>query len=268
MEAAAEMNHDPVTLEVADGVARLTLNRPDRMNTIDLNVARALAEAALQLDSRDDVRVVLLGGSGKTFCGGGDLKSFAEIGDGLPGHLREVTTHLHAAMTILSRIDAPIVAAVRGSAAGAGLGLVCAADVVIAAESTKFAFAYSAIGFTPDGGTSWNLPRLVGLRKAQELALTNRVIDAAEAERIGIVTTVVGDDELEAAADALVDKLAVAPTHALGITKRLLRATYDVSYEERLAVESVELSRSAGTPDGREGVAAFLEKRSPKFEGR
>lgn len=268
MEAATPVSTDVVTLDVADGVARLTLNRPDCMNTIDLGVARALADAALQLDSRTDVRVVLLSGAGKVFCGGGDLKSFAAVGDDLPAHLREVTTYLHAAMTILSRLDSPIVAAARGSAAGAGLGLVCASDIVLAAEATKFAFAYSAIGYTPDGGTSWNLPRLVGLRKAQELALTNRVIDAAEAERIGIVTTVVADNELDATVNELVTKLATGPTHALGVTKRLLRTTYDVSYEERLAVESVELSRSAGIADGREGVAAFLEKRAPKFEGR
>ncbi|HVT20337.1 MAG TPA: enoyl-CoA hydratase-related protein, partial [Mycobacteriales bacterium] len=146
-------------------------------------------------------------------------------------------------------------------------GLVCASDIVVAAASTKFAFAYSAIGLTPDGGTSWNLPRLVGLRKAQELALTSRVIDSAEAERIGIVTTVVPDGELDAAVESVVAKIATAPTRALGVTKRLLRTTYDVTYEERLAVESTELSGAAGTPDGREGIAAFLAKRNPSFEG-
>jgi 2-(1,2-epoxy-1,2-dihydrophenyl)acetyl-CoA isomerase len=139
---------------------------------------------------------------------------------------------------------------------------------VIAAASTRFAFAYSAIGLTPDGGTSWSLPRLVGLRKAQELALTNRVLDADEAERIGIVTTVAADEDLDATADALVTRLALAPTRALGVTKRLLRTTYDVAFEERLAVESVELSNSAGASDGREGIAAFLEKRKPGFTGR
>lgn len=262
------MSTDAVRLSVADGIARLTLNRPERMNTIDLGVARLLGDAALQLSRTPDVRVVVLSGAGKAFCGGGDLKSFADFGEDLAGHLREVTTHLHAAMTVLARLDAPIVAAVRGSAAGAGLGLVCAADLVIATASTKFAFAYSALGFTPDGGTSWNLPRLVGLRKAQELALTNKVIDATEAERIGIVTTVVGDDDLDASVEEVVTRLATAPTHALGVTKRLLRTTYDVSYEERLAVESAELSHSAGTPDGREGLAAFLEKRPPSFKGR
>ncbi|HVV77200.1 MAG TPA: enoyl-CoA hydratase-related protein [Mycobacteriales bacterium] len=261
------MSSSPVTVDVANGIARLTLNRPDRLNTIDLSVAKGLAESALQLSADAGVRVVLLGAAGPTFCGGGDLKSFAAFGDDLPAHLREVTTHLHAAMTVLSRLDAPIVAAVRGSAAGAGLGLVCAADIVVAAESTKFAFAYSAIGFTPDGGTSWTLPRLVGLRTAQELALTNRVVDAAEAERIGLVTSVVAEASLDDTAADLAAKLAAGPTNALGVTRRLLRTTYDVSHEERLAVESVELSRSAGTPDGREGVAAFLEKRRPDFTG-
>jgi 2-(1,2-epoxy-1,2-dihydrophenyl)acetyl-CoA isomerase len=267
MEAAAAVSDAPVAVEVVDGIGRLTLNRPDRLNTIDLAVARALDDAAHQLSHDGGVRVILLSGAGKTFCGGGDLKSFADIGEDLPAHLREVTIHLHAALTMLAQIDAPIVAAVRGSAAGAGLGLVCAADVVIAAESTKFAFAYSAIGLTPDGGTSWGLPRLVGLRKAQELALTNQVISAGEAERIGLVTSVVADDDLDGTVEARVAKLAVAPTHALGVTKRLLRTTYDVTLEDRLAVESFELSRSAGTADGREGIAAFLDKRAPRFEG-
>jgi 2-(1,2-epoxy-1,2-dihydrophenyl)acetyl-CoA isomerase len=261
------VSESPVTVEVAGGIGRLTLNRPERLNTIDLAVAQGLDAAAQQLSHDGGVRVILLSGAGKTFCGGGDLKSFAEIGEDLPAHLRDVTAHLHAALTALSRIDAPIVAVVRGSAAGAGLGLVCAADIVIAAASTRFAFAYSAIGLTPDGGTSWSLPRLVGLRKAQELAFTNRVIDAAEAERIGIVTTVVPDAEVGAAADDLAVRLAAAPTHALGVTKRLLRTAYDVPLEDRLAVEAFELSRSAGTADGREGIAAFLDKRPPIYEG-
>lgn len=261
------MSESPVTVEVAGGIGRLTLNRPERLNTIDLAVAQGLDAAAQQLSHDGGVRVILLSGEGKTFCGGGDLKSFAEIDEDLPAHLRDVTAHLHAALTALSRVDAPIIAAVRGSAAGAGLGLVCAADIVIAAASTRFAFAYSAIGLTPDGGTSWSLPRLVGLRKAQELAFTNRVIDAAEAERIGIVTTVVPDAEVGAAADDLAVRLAAAPTHALGVTKRLLRTAYDVPLEDRLAVEAFELSRSAGTADGREGIAAFLDKRPPIYEG-
>jgi 2-(1,2-epoxy-1,2-dihydrophenyl)acetyl-CoA isomerase len=261
------VSESPVTVEVAGGIGRLTLNRPERLNTIDLAVAQGLDAAAQQLSHDGGVRVILLSGEGKTFCGGGDLKSFAEIDEDLPAHLRDVTAHLHAALTALSRVDAPIIAAVRGSAAGAGLGLVCAADIVIAAASTRFAFAYSAIGLTPDGGTSWSLPRLVGLRKAQELAFTNRVIDAAEAERIGIVTTVVPDAEVGAAADDLAVRLAAAPTHALGVTKRLLRTAYDVPLEDRLAVEAFELSRSAGTADGREGIAAFLDKRPPIYEG-
>ncbi|HWC33583.1 MAG TPA: enoyl-CoA hydratase-related protein [Mycobacteriales bacterium] len=262
------MSESPVTLDIAAGIARLTLNRPERLNTIDLAVARELAAAALTLSGDPAVRVVLLSGAGPTFCGGGDLKSFAATGDDLPGHLREVTTHLHAALTVLTRSDPPVVAAVRGSAAGAGLGLVCAADLAVAAESTRFAFAYNAIGLTPDGGTSWTLPRLVGLRKAQELALTNKVIGAAEAMQLGIVTTVAPDDELDAAVEDLVGKLAAAPTRALGVTKRLLRTSYGEAFEQRLAVESAELSTAAGSPDGREGIAAFLEKRPPTFNGR
>lgn len=255
-------------LRVEAGIAHLTLNRPDRLNAIDLDMAQALAAAALQISHDRNVRVVLITGAGRAFCGGGDLKSFAATGDNLPGHLREVTTHLHAALTLLHRSDPPIVVGVQGSAAGAGLGLVCAADLVVAAETARFAFAYSAIGLTPDGGTSWGLPRLVGLRRAQELALTNRTIDAHEAMAMGLVTTVVTDAGLEPALDDLARSLAAAPTRALGVTKRLLRTAYDEPLEQRLAVEAAELSRSAATADGRAGIVAFLDKQTARFEGR
>jgi 2-(1,2-epoxy-1,2-dihydrophenyl)acetyl-CoA isomerase len=149
-----------VLLDVSDGVARLTLNRPDAANGIDLAMANALLAHALDLRGRSDVRVIVLSGAGKRFCAGGDVHSFAGAED-VEGHLRAITLSLHSAITLLAGNDAPVIAAVQGSAAGAGLGLVASSDLVIAAESTKFVMAYTGIGLTPDGSTTYFLPRLI-----------------------------------------------------------------------------------------------------------
>ncbi|MEZ5215446.1 MAG: enoyl-CoA hydratase-related protein [Ilumatobacteraceae bacterium] len=258
---------EPVLLDVADGIARLTLNRPDAANSLDLPMARGLLDAARALRHRDDVRVVLLRGAGARFCAGGDVPSFAEADDP-SGHIRQVTLPLHDAISLLSRLDAPIVASVQGSAAGAGLGLVLGADLVLAAASTKFVMAYTAIGLTPDGSSSWYLPRIVGLRRAVELTLTNRVLTAAEAESYGIVTRTVADEALDDETEALVRQLAVGPTRALGAAKRLLAGAMTTTLESHLATESEAITAAAATADGREGLASFREKRKPSFLGR
>ncbi len=186
-----------VLLDIDDaGIARLTLNRPDAANGIDTSLARALLAAAEELAERSDVRVVVLTGAGARFCGGGDVRSFAGADD-TAALLREITGPLHRAIELLTALPAPIVAAVQGSAAGAGMGLVAASDLVVSAASSKFVMAYTGIGLTPDGSTTWFLPRLVGYRRAVELALTNRVLSAAEAREIGLITEVVDDDALE-----------------------------------------------------------------------
>ena len=159
--------------EVVDGVGHLTLARPERGNAIDLTMARELAAVTAAWSVDPTVRCVLLRGDGATFCVGGDLRSFAAEPD-LPAHLLEVTDPFHAAVSRLARMPAPVVAAVQGSAAGGGLSLALAADVVLAAETSRFVVAYTAIGLTPDGSGSWMLPRLVGLRRALDLTLTNR----------------------------------------------------------------------------------------------
>lgn len=255
-------------MSIDAGVAHLTLDRPDRLNTIDLPLAKDLLAAALRCAHGEQVRAVLLDGAGAAFCAGGDLKAFAAEEANLPGHLRDVTAHLHAALAIFARLDAPVVAAVHGAAAGAGLGLVCAADVVLAAESARFVFAYTDLGLSPDAGTSWWLPRLVGRRTAMAMAMERRPLSAAEAQRAGLVTRVVPDDTLAEEAAALAGRLAAGPTRALGTTKRLLAAAWDRSYDEQLAAESELLSDLAATVDGAEGLAAFVEHRAPRFLGR
>ena len=198
------------------------------------------------------------------FCGGGDLKGFAGRDD-LPTHLREILGPLHVAITQLVRGDAPVVAAVQGSAAGAGIGLVGASDLVVAGESAKFVMAYTGVGLTPDGSSSWFLPRLVGLRRALELTLTNRVLSAAEALDWGLITEVVPDDELTAEAEALAARLAAGPAPALAAAKRLLHTSLEETLETHLAREAEAISAASGTPEGQEGVAAFVEKRPPVF---
>jgi 2-(1,2-epoxy-1,2-dihydrophenyl)acetyl-CoA isomerase len=259
---------ETLRLEVGDGVAHLELNRPEAANAITLELARELDVVSRLLREDLSVRAVLLSGAGKMFCGGGDVKTFAGRGPDLPAHLREVTTFLHTAISRLVRCDAPVIAAVQGSAAGAGLGLVAAADLVFAAESARFVMAYTGIGLTPDGSSTWFLPRLVGVRRALELTLTNRALTAPEALEWGLVNRVVPDDQLSAEARALAAQLAVGPTRSYGAAARLIRQSLDETLESQMERESEVLSEAAARPDAIEGLAAFVEKRPPRFTGR
>jgi 2-(1,2-epoxy-1,2-dihydrophenyl)acetyl-CoA isomerase len=261
------MDYETIILEQRGGVAHLTLNRADAANGINLTMAEELCDAATRLADDPGVRAVLLSGAGARFCGGGDVKHFATLGDGLAHHLREITVPLHAAVSQLVRLDAPVVAAVHGSAAGAGVGLMAGADIVIAAESTKIVLAYTGIGLTPDCGSSWFLPRIVGVRRALELALTNRVLSAEEALAWGLVTTVVPDDECAAAGLALAEQLAAGPTLAFGGTKRLLHGSLEHTLDQHLVLETEEIARAARTADSAEGVTGFADKRAPSFRG-
>jgi 2-(1,2-epoxy-1,2-dihydrophenyl)acetyl-CoA isomerase len=254
-----------VALEVSDGVARLTLDRPDVRNTISLELARDLHHATEELAANESVRAVLLSGRGDTFCAGGDLKSFHAQKD-MASHIHEVTSYLHPAIENLDHLHAPIVSAVRGAAAGAGLGLACVADIVLASTTARFVSAYTKIGLTPDGSTSWWLPRLVGLRRALELTLTNRVLDAEEACDWGIVTRVVDDDQLDKEAEAIVAELASGATSAFAGARRLIRDSLQRdNIAEHLTAEQDVIVVAAEQNNAREGISAFLEKRPPTF---
>ena len=249
-----------------DGVATLTLARPEAGNAIDLQLAKDLNEVttAWSLDRR--VRAVLITGEGKNFCVGGDLNSFAAQPDvGL--HVTDITTYLHAANSRLIRLAAPVIVAVQGSAAGAGMSLVASADIVLAGASSKYVMAYTGIGYTPDGSGTWSLPRVVGMRRALELVLTNRRLTAEEAAADGLVTRVVADEALADEAVAVARTLAAGPTGAFGAAKRLLWASLGNDLETQLVLETQSLATAANSADGREGVAAFLEKRAAEFRG-
>jgi len=253
--------------EVKDHVARITFNRPEAANALDLAMGRDLMHASIQASEDRAVRAVIITGAGKMFSGGGDLKSFAAQGDGLPAHLKEVALYLHAAISRFVRMDAPLIAAVNGSAGGAGMSLCLFADLVLAAESAKFTLAYTRAGLSPDGGSTYFLPRIVGLRRALELALTNRVLTAKEALEWGIVTRVVPDSELQAEAQALASQLASGATRAFGAARRLLHHSFGESLETQMELEAQAIADQARTRDAREGIAAFIAKRKASFTG-
>lgn len=256
----------PLHLEIVDAIATITLCRPDIGNAIDLPLARALLDAAIAVEIDPGVRCVVVTGAGKLFCAGGDVAVMGGAGPALPAVLTELIATLHAAMTRLAKMAKPLVTLINGPAAGAGMSLALAGDVVLAARAAHFTAAYGAIGLTADGGLSWLLPRLVGLRKAQDIMLTNRRIKADEAEAIGLVTRVVDDAALTEEGAAMARRLAEAPTAALGASRALLSQSFETGLETQLDRELRSMAL-AGAGEAREGIAAFLARRPPNFKG-
>lgn len=258
-----------VLVDLEDGVAHVRLNRPDASNGMNVPFLKALFEALMKVHGEPRARAVLLTGEGPHFCAGGDVKAFAAQGERLPDYLREATTWLGGCASALTRLEAPVVAAVHGYAAGGGgFGLVCAADLVVAGESARFLLGATRVGMAPDAGGSVTLARIVGLRKAMEIALTNPTLTAAQALELGIVNRVVADDAVRAEGMAWARDLAQGATRALAATKRLLWDGIGSTVEARLPDESRTVSELSGTTDAREGLAAVLEKRRPKFSGQ
>ena len=255
-----------VSLTIDAGLARLTLDRPDAANTINDEVARDLRAAVIEISLDDSVRAVLLSGAGRFFCGGGDLRAFHAAGDGLPEMIANTTIDLHAAVGRLAALDAPVVAAVQGAAGGAGLSLVAASDLVVAGESTVFRMGYTAAGLAPDGSSSFYLSRVVGLRRAMDMALTNRPVDAVTAEAWGLVNRVVPDDEVHSEAEQLARQLVSGARVALAEAKRLMILGANSALEEAMERESLAITDAARTSDAREGISAFLDKRRPQFD--
>jgi 2-(1,2-epoxy-1,2-dihydrophenyl)acetyl-CoA isomerase len=262
------MQFQTLLFDIQERVAHITLNRPEAANAINLELAKDLMHALMKCDEDPLIRAVLIKGAGPMFCAGGDVKRFAEKGENLPYYLKQITAHLHVAMSYLVRMDPPVVAAVHGSAAGAGMSLACACDMTLAADSARFTMAYTRVGLTPDGGATYTLTRVVGIKRTLELALTNRLLSAEEALNWGIVTRVLPEKDLIKEATALAGRLAVGPTKAFGSTKRLLQSGLTESFEGQMKNESRSISEIARTADGREGVRAFVEKRKPKFKGQ
>jgi 2-(1,2-epoxy-1,2-dihydrophenyl)acetyl-CoA isomerase len=262
------MSYTYLVYEVKDGVGLILLNRPEDGNAITLQMAGELLDATLRCDEDPGVRAVVLTGSGKMFCAGGDLKAFAAQGDGVSSYMKQVTQVFHAAISRLNWMTAPVIGAINGTAAGGGLSLALATDIAIAAASAKFTMAYTKVGLVPDGASTYFLARLVGLRRAKEMVLLNPVLSAQQALEWGLINRVVADEQVLPAALEMARQLAQGPTRSFGETKRLILAGATESLESQMEKESRAIAAMVASADGREGMAAFLDKRTPEFTGQ
>jgi 2-(1,2-epoxy-1,2-dihydrophenyl)acetyl-CoA isomerase len=262
------MDYQSLTLERKDSVATITLNRPDAFNALNLAMGRDLFHASIEVDEDPDVRCVVVTGTGKAFCAGGDVKDFVENLPRVGALVKELTTYLHGAVSRFCRSDKPVIMAINGVAAGGGLSLALSGDLVVATESARLTMAYSKIAATPDGSSSYFLPRLIGLRRTMELYFTNRVLTAREAFDWGLVTRVVPDAEFKTAVATLAREMAQGPSRAYGGAKRLFHQSTWESLETQMELEAQAIANSGRTEDFRAGVTAFAEKKSPVFRGR
>lgn len=258
----------PLRFDIDNAVATITLNRPASGNAMNQTMMEAMCDAANRCAGDPNVRAVVLTGAGEMFCAGGDVKFFHDAGMDAARELDRLIGALHDAIATLTRMDPPVITAINGTAAGAGLSLAVCGDITVAAESAKFCVAYSGVGLTPDGGSTYFLPRLIGLRRARELILSNRVVGSAEALDIGLIDQVVADDELTPTIADTAARMAKGPTRAYGKVKRLLADTFATSLEAQLRAEGRAITASALTDDAQEGFAAFVQKRKPRFSGK
>ena len=258
---------EKVLFDVVDGVGAVTFNRPEQANALDLEVMQNLMHISIECDEDPEIRAVVITGNGPFFSAGGDLASLEAAGDRAGALIIEMTTHYHAAISRFSRMNAPVIAAVNGMAAGAGFSLVAACDLAIAAESSLYLSAYTAAALSPDGSSTYFVPRIVGTRRAMELMLTNRRLSAAEALEWGLVNRIVPDADLRQEAMELARQLAHGPSVAYGQVKALLHSSFTGTLETQMELESQGIAAMTHTHDGLEGIAAFSEKRPPVYEG-
>ena len=260
MQAFAEGG---LVVTIDDGVVRVRFERPERLNAIDVPMAQAFNKAAAAIAADPSARVVVLSGAGRAFMAGGDLATLAHGAESA----RAIIDPLHAGLATLAGIDAPVIAALQGAVAGAGVSLALAADLAVAADDARFTLAYAKIGASCDGSSSWSLPRVVGLRRALEIALLADPLDAATALSYGMVNKVVPAATLAAEIDALAQRLASGPTLAYGKIRRLLRTSFERDLVGQMNAERDAFCASARTHDFAEGVAAFFGKRRANFTG-
>jgi 2-(1,2-epoxy-1,2-dihydrophenyl)acetyl-CoA isomerase len=263
------MSYQTILFEVTAGVARLTLNRPDRLNSFNVQMHGEVRDALSQLTNNSEARVLVFTGAGRGFCAGQDLGDRAvapggrgvDLGDSIENYYRPL-------VLALRNLPMPVIGAINGVAAGAGANIALACDLVIAAKSASFVQAFSKLGLVPDSGGTWFLPRLLGSARAMGLAMLGDKLPAEQAAQWGLIWRCVEDAELKSTVDQLATQLAAAPTRGLARTKQAIYESWSHSLEQQLDQER-DFQRELGrTQDYAEGVAAFTEKRTPKFTGR
>ncbi len=259
------MEYKALTFSQDGAVALITLSRPDAANGLNARMALDLKLAARYCDNQDDIRAVILTAEGRFFCAGGDIKEMSSHGDKVATEIKSLADDLHMAISTFSRMSKPLIIAVNGTAAGAGFSLAVSGDLVLASEGAKFTMAYTKAGLSPDGSSSYFLPRLIGLRRTQDLMFTNRVLSAQEAYDWGLVTRIETAEDLLPSALELAKELAAGASGSNGAIKRLLQTSFTNTLETQMEIEGREISACAGSADGREGIEAFIEKRAPKF---
>lgn len=256
-----------ITLQISEAAATITLNRPEVFNSFNREMALELQDVLDQCDANDDVRAIVLTGSGKAFCAGQDLKEVTDP-ELNPGFRKILEEHYNPIIKRLRTIKKPVIGAVNGVAAGAGANIALACDIVVAHQKVSFIQAFSLIGLVPDSGGTFTLPRLIGFQKAQALAMLGDKVSAEEAEAMGMIYKAVPLEEFESTISKLASKLSKMPTKALAMIKELFNASMTNSLDEQLAMESDYQIEAAQTEDYAEGVAAFIEKRQPNFKGQ
>lgn len=261
------MAYEKILFDVAEGIATITLNRPEAFNALDAQLAHEFHDAIIVCSEDEAVRVVVVTGNGRAFCAGGDVKGFCEKIDTIGVHVKHLTTDLHGAVSRMIRMPKPVISAVNGVAAGGGMSLALAGDLILATESARFTMAYTQIGASPDGSSTFTLPRLVGVKRALELTLLNPVLSAADAVEWGIVNRVFPDDDFSQEVQKIAAQLAQGPTQAYGRTKALFYSSTSETLETQMEHETLHIAASGKTADFREGIFAFAEKRSPNFQG-
>lgn len=247
------------------GVATVVLNRPDKLNALSAEMYDALADRFAALNGDEEVRAVILTGAGRAFCAGGDVGSMG--GHDVVAGRKRSRGH-HRAVINLHQLEKPVIAAVRGPAAGIGASLALASDLIVASETAYLLMAFKNVGIPPDGGAIYFLTQHLGIARAKELVYTARRLPAQEAKELGIVMKVVPDDRLEAEAQALAADIAASATYALTLAKRMFQSMYTPTLEQLLEMEILAVSGARLTHDHKEGIAAFREKRRPKFQGK
>jgi len=260
------MSYETIILERKDGIATLTLNRPEKLNALNRKMAEELESAVVEIVKDRDVRALVITGAGRAFCSGADVGDLAQAA--APIETRYWTQMAHRLILSLTDLEKPVIAKVNGVAVGFGCSLALSADIIIASENAQFSLIFSRIGLIPDGGSLFHLPRLVGPAKAKELIFTAKMVDAKEAERIGLINKAVPADELDNEVNTLAKQLAEGPTVAFGIAKKIINKGLSMDLNSVLECEAFGQTIAGTTEDAQEGVIAFLEKRKPKFKGR